>query len=158
MTALVIYYSRSGHTERLARRIANQLGAERVEITAKRYRSSFFGYWLAAFDSLTGRMPTIAHPPLDIAAFDIVAIGAPVWTSYLATPIRAFLKENRDLPGRVGIFITSGSHSPPEATFKMATEILGGSPHAQLAVGNAKQDAPETEGHITDFVTQLRAA
>lgn len=156
MPNLVIYYSHDGHTKRLAHAIAEKLGAELAEITAERYRSKIIGYLRAAFDSLRGHMPAIDHPPIDLEKFDAIAIGAPIWTSYLATPVRAFLTQNGEISGRLGVFVTSGSPSRPEAAFRMAAGLLGRKPDAELAVGNQKEDSEETRRHVDGFVAALR--
>lgn len=110
---LILYYSRTGTTDKLARLLQQELGADLVPLRCGRY-AGMWGYVRAAYDSLKRRLPDIEATNVNLSDYDQLLIGGPIWTSYPATPLRAFLKGNQSLPDRVGLFLTYGGHSPPE--------------------------------------------
>jgi hypothetical protein len=129
----VLCYSRDGHTDRLAKLLAEALDADIFRIVTRRYGGRRFGYLRAGFDSLTGRLPEIA-PVQNLGRYASLSLGAPIWTSYPATPLRAYLAGHPQLPGAVGLFVSSGSRSPPEKAFAMARDLLGRPLAATLSV------------------------
>jgi len=124
MRTLLIFYSRSGATRKLATAIAAELHADVIEIRCPRFRSGWLSYLRAGYDSVRGILPDIEMPLVDATAYDLVLFGAPFWTSYPALPLRAFLASRPALPARVGLFLAFGGHSPPDKTFKAASALL----------------------------------
>lgn len=135
MRSAVVYYSRTGATAAVAWSLATALDADVLEITCPRYRSGWFRYLLAGYDSVRGKLPSIGlkkHTPLDsdgpdtgeLGGYDLVVLAAPIWTSYPALPLRAFLDGAPSLPDRVALLLTSGGHSPPLKAVQMVNRLL----------------------------------
>ncbi|WP_298064532.1 flavodoxin [uncultured Rikenella sp.] len=115
--ALVLYFSATGTTASVARLIAEQTGADLCEIkpavpyTAadldwrnSRSRSS------VEMNNPTSR-PAIMNVEKDIAAYDLIYLGYPIWWDQAPRIINTFI-ENHNLKGkRVIPFATSGSSS-----------------------------------------------
>jgi hypothetical protein len=132
----IVCYSRDGHTDRLAQHLANALAADLFRIECRRYGGSVLGYALAGFDSLTGRLPAIDPIP-DLSGYASVSLGAPIWTSYTATPLRAYLATRPPLPDTVGLFTTSSGHTELDKACSMVRETLGKPFAATLNVPNS---------------------
>lgn len=62
MRTLVIYYSRTGTTRKVAQALADMLGADTAEIRCERYGVGGLGYIRAAYDSVRGARPAIVIP------------------------------------------------------------------------------------------------
>ncbi len=92
---LVVYYSRTGHTEQVAKALAERLGADLEPIREKRSRLGFMEYWRSGRESLFGILPTIEPSQHDPAGYDLVILGSPVWASQPSTPMRAYLAANK---------------------------------------------------------------
>lgn len=152
----VVHYSRDGHTDRLARQLAETLGADLFRITTGRYTGNTLGYLHAGFDSLTGRLPHIAPIP-NLSGYASVSLGAPIWTSYPATPLRAYLASHPKLPEAVGVFTTSGGNASQDKAFSMARDLLGHPVVATLNVPNSLAEL-ETENRISDYCKALLSA
>lgn len=121
---LIVYYSRTGTTRTLANTLAAELKADVDGILCDRYRPGGLRYLRAGYDSVQGNMPPIEPPQSAAADYDLVLIGAPIWTSYPAVPVRAFLETRPALPTRIAVFLTHGGHSPPEKAVAMMTSLL----------------------------------
>ena len=92
MRTLVVFYSRSGNTRRVAHRIAAALAAEVEEIEDLDDRSGILGYLRSGHEASARRPARIAPITRDLAAFDLVVIGTPVWRASVSSPVRTFLE------------------------------------------------------------------
>ena len=111
---LVAYFSASGTTARVARKIAQATGADVYEIASQSTYSAADLNWndnssrtsLERLDD--GMRPELACPLPDMAAYDTVFVGFPVWW-YVEPRIVDTFVEGVDLAGKTVIpFATSG--------------------------------------------------
>lgn len=94
----VIYYSMSGNTDYVAKKISAITGADLIRISPeKKYPDSGFKKFLWGGKSAFMREePELEDYVFEAADFDSVIIGTPVWASTFAPPVRTFIKENKD--------------------------------------------------------------
>ena len=108
--ALVVYYSRSGNTEALARMIGNETGADMFRVTTvtpypEVYRETTE---LARAERDNNARPAINGRVENMADYDVVYIGVPNWWSTMPMPMFTFL-EQYDLSGKTIVpFVTHG--------------------------------------------------
>lgn len=152
----VVFYSRDGHTDRLARQLADTLAADLFPIVVGRYSGKTLGYLHAGFDSLLGKLPPFEPIP-DLSTYASVSLGAPIWTSYPATPLRAYLATNPNFPETLGMFATSGGHSAPDKAFSMARDLVHHPFVATLSVPNSLEQA-STDQRVADYCEALLSA
>jgi flavodoxin len=156
MRTLVVYYSLSGATRTLAQAIAHEIGADLEEIRCGRYRLGPWGYLRAAYDSLVGRLPAIEAPQRRPADYDLVLIGAPIWTAHPATPVRSWLRSYGGAIRKAGFFVTLGG-APADKTFREIGALAGRAPLATLAVRDKDVKAGNVRAAVESFVAALRA-
>ena len=114
---LVVYYSASGNTERVAKDIAEAAGAELFEIVPTEVYTSDDLDWTNP-DSRVSRehddeslrdVPLTTTEVPDWDSYDTVFIGYPIWWGIAAWPVDTFVKNN-DFTGKTVIpFATSSS-------------------------------------------------
>lgn len=114
---LVVYYSASGNTERVARDIAEAAGADLFEIVPTEVYTSEDLNWTNS-DSRVSRehddeslrdVPLTTTEVPDWDSYDTVFIGYPIWWGIAAWPVDTFVKNN-DFTGKTVIpFATSSS-------------------------------------------------
>lgn len=159
--ALIVYYSRTGTTRKLAVALAAALSADIIEIQCGRYGSGIFRYLRAGYDSLKGNLPPIETSHEVTAGYDLALIGAPIWTSHPALPLRAFLARKPPLPARLGLFLTHGGHSPSEKAVGEVEALLGHPVEAALSLKSSEVgDGNLTvaiDGFVERFVGQTSA-
>lgn len=155
MHTLIVYYSRSGTTRKIAHVLKAALEADIAEINCERYRPGALRYLRAGYDSLRGNLPRIECPAFTADEYDLVLIGAPVWTSYPAVPIRAFLKEKPNLPPKVGVFLTYGGHSPAERAVEVMAAALPVPISAVLALRSQEIEDIRFSEAIPAFIQRL---
>ena len=114
---LVVYYSASGNTERVAKDIADAAGADLFEITPTEVYTDDDLNWRNS-DSRVSRehddeflrdVPLTTTEVPDWDSYDTVFIGYPIWWGIAAWPVDNFVKAN-DFTGKTVIpFATSTS-------------------------------------------------
>jgi flavodoxin len=105
---LIVYYSRSGHTRRVAQAFALAGHADLEEIHPIRDYSGGFGMVRALSDTLLHRRPDLEplqHCPAD---YQTVLIGGPVWAGRMAAPVRSFVATYGAGCQRMAAFCTMG--------------------------------------------------
>lgn len=123
---LVVYFSKTGTTERYAQEIGNLLNADIIEIMpVVPYPESYSEtIRIAEQEKNNGARPEIQTIDVDMSQYDIVLIGYPIW--YRAPPmvVLTFL-EAFDFTGKTIInFATSGS-SPISETSQFIEKSIG---------------------------------
>lgn len=142
---LVAYFSASGTTARVAENLAKAAGADLYEIKpAVPYTKDDLNWMDKQSRSSVemrdkGSHPALADADADIAAYDTIFVGFPIWWYIAPTIINTFL-EAYDFSGKkVILFATSGGSgfgkavenlqpSAPKAQI-VAGEILNGNPN-----------------------------
>jgi flavodoxin len=108
---LVLYYTQTSNTEVVAEAIATALGADVEEIVSI---PPYDGDFQATIDRCmkereAGILPEIQPVKADIAAYDVIFLGYPIWFGTYAPPVTTWLK-NVDLSGKKVVpFCTFGS-------------------------------------------------
>jgi hypothetical protein len=133
MRSLVVYYSFSGNTRKIAEQAARELSADIVEVRAARYESGRFRFLRAAFDSWRGRLPPIEVSAGDPDTYDFVLLMSPVWAGHAATPIRSYLTQNHGELKRAAFVLTCAGSCPPRA-FEELTALAGLAPQATFTL------------------------
>ncbi|MBR6442003.1 MAG: NAD(P)H-dependent oxidoreductase [Bacteroidales bacterium] len=108
---LVLYYSQTSNTKTVAQEIATRLGADIEEIVAVNPYDGDFQATIERCMQEREQGVTTAIEPLvaDIAQYDVVFIGYPVWFGTYAPPV-ATLLDQVDLSGKKVVpFCTFGS-------------------------------------------------
>ncbi len=117
MKSLVVYYSRSNVTKKLAENIASKINADIEEITPKVNYRGKIGYVRGGKDAMSEKivdLETLKYNPND---YDVVYVGGPVWASKAANPVISYLKQNEGNFKNIKFFLTAGK-SGFESSFK----------------------------------------
>ena len=129
---LLIFYSRTGYTRRIASEISAACGCDVEELRDKVGRSGPFGYARSSLEALA-RLDTLLAPTVhDPADYTLVVVGTPIWFWNLSSPVRTWLRRHRAKLPRVAFFCTCGSSGERRALAEF--EALCGSAVASLAL------------------------
>jgi flavodoxin len=143
---LVVYYSRTGTTKKVASAIAQALSADLEQIADPMPRGGILGYLKSGFDATLKRATPIAAPKLSPRPYDLVVVGSPTWNASVATPVRTYLMRERGLLGAVAFFATCGGRGGDRVVGEMA-QIAGIVPAATLVL---RQGDVERGRHVAD--------
>ncbi len=120
---LVVYYSRTGHTEAMAREIARKMNADIRKIETDKYPLTFKGMREAGSDADMEKLPKITPGAIDMSQYRLVFLGSPIWWYRPATPLWSFVEKN-DISGKkVVLFNTFNSRFKPEKIDRFRARI-----------------------------------
>ncbi len=125
---LVVYYSRSGNTEAMAREIARRLHADILKIETEVYGPDFKGWLQANSDSRSRKHVDISPAHVDLHRYRLIFLGSPIWWYRPSPPLWTFVKKN-DFSGKdVVLFNTFNStfKAEPIKEFQREVEKKGG--------------------------------
>ena len=108
---LVLYYSQTENTKTVAQEIATKLGADIEEIALEQPYEGDFQATIARCmeEREEGILPETKPLTSDLAQYDVIFLGFPVWFGTMAPPVLAFV-ETADLSGKTIVpFCTFGS-------------------------------------------------
>ena len=152
---LVIYYSRSGYTRRVAQDIAQKLACDIGEIRDVRSRNSVFGYLRSGYEALHQKTPAIKAVEKDPAQYARVILGTPMWAGNMAAPVRTYITENRDRFGEMAFFCTCGG-SDTEKLIKQMSALCGKDPIASLSLKDNEITGDSYQEKLGGFISRLQ--
>lgn len=130
---LVVFFSRTGTTRKVAEAIARASGGDLAELCEARSRRGVWG-WLRSGYEATYRVPSQPLPlTSDPSCYDIVFVGSPTWNRALSSPVRGFLQEHASRLPHVALFATCDGRGAEDVVAQMA-ELLRRPPLATLAM------------------------
>jgi len=153
---LVVYYSRTGTTHRLAEAIAREGGFDLEELRDLQPRLGLLGYLRCSLDALLERrteLAPLAHHPGD---YDLVIVGGPIWNAGVSSPVRTFLQAYGPRLKQVAFFLTYGGFGEHRAIAQM-THAAGRSPRLVCPVKARRVAHGGYTMSICLFVEQLMA-
>ena len=103
----VVYYSRSGHSEAVAREVARKFHAPIARIDAE-YPRSLTGQSKAAADARAAALPQLQVEPHDLAPAGCLYLVSPTWLFRPAPPLWAFV-ENVDIHDQRIVLVMTGN-------------------------------------------------
>jgi len=106
MKTLIVFYSYEGSTKFIAQTIANEIGADILEIKPEKEMQShgFMKYIWGGRQATMKAKPTLLPFDKNPADYDLIIIGTPVWAFNMAPPIRSFLAQIKLTNKKIALF------------------------------------------------------
>jgi flavodoxin len=152
--AVVVYFSRTGYTRKIAEEIAARCGADLEAIEDVRPRAGIFGYLRSAREAYK-KLPIEIRPAAkNPSEYDLVILGTPIWAGNVSSPIRAYLTAHRAELKQVAVFCTQGGSGAEKVLNDMA-ELCGRKPVASLALNDGEIKRREYAEKLHRFLDSL---
>lgn len=92
MKAIIIYYSRSGNTEKLAKRIQSDLSCDILKIEPEAAYGNYISSCIRATrEKMAALPPKFLTPIPDLRRYDVVLLGFPIWMQDLPRLVSDFI-------------------------------------------------------------------
>lgn len=130
---LVVFYSRTGTTKKVAEELACQLNADIEEITDLKYRDGVIGFIFGGRDAVLRRNTEIGEIKKDPSKYDLVVVGSPVWGRNITPAARTYMHCNKDKFGKVACFCTMGGENSGKI-FDEFQNVIGKEPVAKFSI------------------------
>ena len=115
MKVLVVVYSRSGNTRRLAREISGNFDGDLEDLEDLKDRSGILGYLRSGWDSFRGKETEIGSIKYDPSDYQLVILGFPIWAGSIPPAIRTYLRKEGDKIDNLASFCTMKGSDPDKA-------------------------------------------
>lgn len=124
MKILVVYYSRTGITKKIAQSVADAFSADMEELIDTKQRQGTWGFAVAVKDAALKNLVPIEPPKVNPADYDLVIVGTPVWANSMCSAVRMFLHDfGKDITPIAAVFSTTHSSGVEEANGDMDAMI-----------------------------------
>ena len=154
MKTLVVYYSRTGFTKKLAHALAVKLQAETEELVDNTSRKGIMGWIKGGRDAVKKFMTVISPAQKDPAQYDLVVVGSPVWAGSMAPALRTYLTQQKSKIKKSACFCTMGG-SGGQGLFSQVEEILEQKPSATLALKTKQVAGNQYAAELDRFAEQI---
>ena len=149
---LIVYYSWSnGNTERIAKKLQNIAGGDLLKIdTAVPYSGSYNEVVDQGQREVNrGYEPQLKPISVNIADYDVIAVGTPTWWYTMAPAVKTFLHKNSFAGKTVVPFMTNGGW-PGHVIKDMKNACIGADVVCDMQVkfdstGGDRLETPEAE-------------
>jgi len=131
MKNLVVYYSRTGNTKKVAEEISKIIKADIDEVSENKNRKGIIG-WLGAGKDAMSKKETKISFKINPDKYDLILIGTPIWGFTVVPAIRTYLLHNKDKLKKVAFFSTSGGSPIDKVAIEM--EKISKKPIATLGL------------------------
>ncbi|MFA7562843.1 MAG: flavodoxin [Methanoculleus sp.] len=146
MSACIIYHSETGHTRAVAEQLASLVGGDLVEVKDRTHYSKIGMYLKGGRRAVKGELATIEPATIDVAGYDAVVVGSPVWAMNPTPAINAAINALVGIEGKsVVVFCTFGG-SPGRTLETMTAMLAGRGADVRGAVPFTAKDAQKGKG------------
>jgi len=159
MKTLVVFYSLDGHTEFIAGVIASALGADLIKLETVRPfpTEQPAKYFKGGMSAVFKMKPKLANKNIDLAPYDNIIIGTPVWAGTYASPINTFIKNHGFKGKKVALFLCSGGGDVEKCFTNLKNSLSGNSFVGETDFIEAlKQDREDISQKAADWVQSLK--
>jgi flavodoxin len=157
MRSLVVFYSRTGNSKFVAKKVASELGADIEEVVDLKNRRGWLGFIRAGYDATRDKETKIEKTQKSPWDYDLIVLGTPVWNSRLTPAIRTYLKENDLSQKRVALFSTNEGRGNEKTLSMMKSLIPSGDIVGELGITKALENREETERKIEAWCNNLKS-
>ncbi|MDI9623996.1 MAG: flavodoxin [Methanothermobacter sp.] len=155
MKILLVYYSRSGNTRKIAKEIASKLRCDIEEIEDTQNRSGIIGFLRSAYQAMRGKDTKLKPYHKNPQDYDLVIIGTPIWAGRPSVPISTYLKENKGKFKDMAFFCTYGG-TGLENTIETIKTITDKKPRATLDVRESEIKKEAYDPKIESFIKNVK--
>lgn len=152
---LVVFYSRTGTTRKVAEALAAELNCDCEEIVEPDSRRGVLGYMRSILEATQRRLVTIAAAKHDPSRYDLVAVGTPIWAWSISSPVRSYLAANAKALPQVAFFCTCGGAGDVR-TFAQMQETCGKAPVGKFVLKAADVHSGKFHDALTSFAAALK--
>ena len=155
MKTLLVFYSRSGRTKKVAETISDILKCDIEEIFDTKDRKGVLGFLSAGNDAITKRFTIIKEIKKNPSLYDLVVIGTSIWAGNISTPIRTYISLNKDNFKNVAFFC-SHLGSETKKVFTDMENICQKTPIALLELTSREVVRDQYIQKVKEFIENLK--
>lgn len=156
MKRLVVYYSLSGNTEETAKKIAEALGADLLQLeTVQKMPKSFAAQIIVGGGQVMfNHIPRLKPMDKDVSAYDEIILGSPIWNSKGVPAVNAFLRD-KDAASKVTSLFFLSAGGDTEKGLKAITKQLPNLRNSVSLLDRKSKESEENDSKIAGFTEKI---
>ncbi len=154
---LVVFYSRTGTTKKVAATIAEALSADLEEVVDRTSRTGLRGYLRSSIDATFGRKTNLVPSKREPGDYDLVVLGSPTWNASVSSPVLTYIAEHRDALKKVAFFCTCGGRGG-ERVLRQMSRLCGREPSGTLVLRENAVSRGTYKPDVEGFARMIRGA
>ena len=151
---LIVYYSRTGFTKKVAQSIKDRMDCDIEEIISTKDRSGAMGFLFSGKEATLKTPAEIKPTTKNPADYDLVILGTPVWGWNISSPLRGYLLQNKDKFKKIAGFCTMGGDGDRQSFLEIGN-ICGKELIAKLALKTKEVQSEEFENKVEAFLIEI---
>lgn len=155
MKTLIIYYSRTGITKKVAEQLQGAFQADIEEVFDTIDRSGVKGYILSGRDASFNIAARIKEIKSNLKEYDLIIIGTPIWAFTMATPIRSLILQEKENFSKLAFFCTKGGEGE-QKVFKHMKQLTAKEPLATLSLLSKEVLKEEISEKLDNFIQTVK--
>lgn len=149
---LVVFFSRTGTTKKLAEAISIVMRCDIDEIKEAKPRTGLLGYIRSGREAAMGSIVEIENSK-NPANYEVVIIGSPIWSSNVSSPVRSYLHKHKKSIKKAAFFCTCGTKHG--RAFETMQRISGKKPLATLCLLSGEVYMGGYVHKLSDFMDEI---
>ncbi len=159
MKTAIVYYSMHGNIRYVAKKVADELGADLIELVPKKaYPDKGMIKFIWGGSAVTfKKKPDLEPYKFNASDYEMVILATPVWASSFTPPLRTFL-DNNDLTGKkIAVITTSAGGDSSKCIEALKTSANAESLVASLSLVEPKDHPSEAnDKKIAEFINSCK--
>jgi hypothetical protein len=151
---LVVFFSRTGKTKRVAEAMARSAGWDIEAIREPGSREGLRGYLRSGWEAYVGRTVPIEKLQNDPAKYDVIVVAGPVWAAHVSSPVRTFLERYNNNIRQIALLVTCGGSSAQRVADQMQA-IIGLKPRGTLLLSESELAASSLPDRLRQFAETI---
>lgn len=134
---LIVYYSRSGHTEKAVVELANTLNSDVENIIDLKNRKGILGFITGGKDASLRKLTSIQSTKYDPEDYELVILASPTWASTLPPAIRTYAEKQKGKLKKVAFLVSQGGGCNGKI-YKDLESVTGKAPLATVDISRSE--------------------
>ena len=151
MKRLVVYYSLSGNTREAAETIAKALDADLMELETEKSMPKNFAAQIIVGGGQVAKLKPLTK---DVASYDEIILGSPIWNSKGVPAVNAFLQDEETAKKVTSLFFLSGG-GEVEKGLNAITKLLPNLKNTVSLLDKKHEDSKNNDEKIKEFIGQI---
>ena len=124
MSRCVIYHSCTGVTRSLAQKVKAACGADLIEAMPKKNYGRLSLYTAGIFRAMRGKEDLIEQKKIDVAGYDLIVVGTPVWAGNPTPVFNAAISALKGYEGKKAIVLATCKSQPGQTAGIVRKRLL----------------------------------
>ncbi len=157
MKRLVVYYSLTGNTEEAAKKISEELNADLLKLeTVKDMPKNFAARMLVGGGQVMfNHIPELKPFDVDVASYDEIILGSPIWNSKGVPAVNAFLKDEASAAKVTALFFSSGGGDVKKG-LDAITKLLPNLKNTVSLLDRKHKDSMDNNAKLGEFIGKIK--